>query len=128
MMKYAVVLARAAGVIGVLAIVGLSLVPGSHRPHTWLPGKAEHFIAYLGTASALALGFHAASSRLAAALGLALLAGAMEYLQHSVPGRHAAVLDAFASASGGVVGIAIGAVLYAFAARAQKSARAPGPG
>jgi VanZ family protein len=127
-MRYAVNLARAVGVIGVLAIVGLSLVPGAHRPHTGLPGKAEHFIAYLGTASALALGFHAASSRLAAALGLALLAGTMECLQLSVPGRHAAILDAFASASGGVVGIGIGAVLYTFAARAYKSSGAPGTG
>jgi VanZ family protein len=127
-MRYAVNLARAVGVIGVLAIVGLSLVPGGHRPHTWLPGKAEHFIAYLGTASALALGFHAASSRLAAVLCLVLLAGTMECLQLSVSGRHAAILDAFASASGAVVGIGLGAALYTFAARAYKGSGSPRTG
>jgi VanZ family protein len=124
-MRRAIIFARTAGVIGVLAIIVLSLVPGPHRPHTWLPGKAEHFVAYCGTASVLALGFHAAASRLGAALGLAVLAGLMEAMQRSVPGRHAAISDALVSAAGGVAGIAIGAILYSAAARAYKSSTAP---
>jgi VanZ family protein len=127
-MRYAVISARTVGVIGVLAIIVLSLVTGAHRPHTWLPGKAEHFVAYCGAASALAVGFPAAASRLAAASGLAFLAGAMEVFQHLVPGRNAAVSDALASAAGGVFGIAIGSIVYAAAARAYKSSAAPGTG
>ena len=50
-------IARAAGFFGVLAIIVLSLVPGTYRPHTGLPGVAEHFIAYCSTAFAFALGF-----------------------------------------------------------------------
>jgi hypothetical protein len=42
-------IARAAGFFGVLAIIVLSLVPGAYRPHTGLPGVAEHFIAYYST-------------------------------------------------------------------------------
>ena len=38
-------IARAAGFFGVLAIIVLSLVPSTYRPHTGLPGVAEHFIA-----------------------------------------------------------------------------------
>ncbi|SFK60765.1 hypothetical protein [Methylocapsa palsarum] len=124
-MRYAVFFARIAGVLGVLAIVVLSLVPGSQRPHTWLPGKAEHFVAYCGTASALALGFPAAACRIAAASCLAFLAGAMEVLQRSVHGRHAAFSDALVSALGGVFGVVIGAILYAAAARAYKNSSTP---
>jgi hypothetical protein len=49
-------IARVAGFFGVLAIIVLSLVPGTYRPHTGLPGVAEHFIAYCSTAFAFALG------------------------------------------------------------------------
>ena len=34
------------GWIGVVAIAVLSLVPGSLRPHTGLPGQMEHALAY----------------------------------------------------------------------------------
>jgi hypothetical protein len=38
-----------AGFAGIAAITILSLVPGSERPHTGLPGHAEHFAAYACT-------------------------------------------------------------------------------
>lgn len=126
-MRFGVTIARVAGALGILAIIVLSLVPGPHRPHTWLPGKAEHFVAYCGTALALALGFRAAASRIAIILGLAFLAGSMEVLQRSIAGRHAAISDALVSSSGGVFGIAIGAILYAAAARARKAPSPRGP-
>jgi hypothetical protein len=34
----------------ILTIAVLSLVPGQARPHTWLPGQVEHFLAYFITA------------------------------------------------------------------------------
>lgn len=37
------------------AIPSLSLVPGNSRPHAFLPGQAEHFIAYTVAGSLLAL-------------------------------------------------------------------------
>jgi hypothetical protein len=72
------------------------------RPHTALPGVAEHFIAYYSTALAFAPGFRSKASRVGIALGLALLAGPMEILQLRVPGRHSAILDAVVSSLGGV--------------------------
>jgi VanZ family protein len=111
---------RAAGFFGVLAIIVLSLVPGTYRPHTGLPGEAEHFIAYCSTASALALGFRSRASRVAIALGLTLLAVLMEVLQLWVPGRNAAIMDAVVSSLGGLIGIVLGGILFDFVARANK--------
>jgi hypothetical protein len=62
-MKFSIAIVRGAGFFGVLAIIVLSLVPGAYRPHTGLPGQAEHFIAYCSTALALTLGFSSIASR-----------------------------------------------------------------
>ena len=91
-------IARAAAFFGVLAIIALSLVPGIDRPHTGLPGEAEHFIAYCATAAAFALGFWSRASRIMIALGLTLLAGRWKLW---VPGRHSAIGDAVVSGMGG---------------------------
>lgn len=111
-MSWAVGIARTLGVVGLFAIVVLSLLPGSQRPHSGLPGPAEHFISYSCTAFALSFSFRAVSSRIAIAVGLACLAATMEALQHWSPGRHAAIVDAVASSSGGVFGILAGAMIY----------------
>jgi hypothetical protein len=111
-------IARAAAFFGVLAIIILSLLPGIDRPHTGLPGKAEHFIAYCATATAFALGFWSRASRIMIALGLTLLAGSMEIMQLWVPGRHSAIGDAVVSGMGGLLGIALGGLLLSLAARA----------
>ena len=47
---------RAAGYAAILLIGVLSLVPGTLRPETGAPGQFEHFVAYLGAATFLALG------------------------------------------------------------------------
>ena len=107
-MTFLFTIARAAGFFGVLAIIVLSLVPGTYRPHTGLPGEAEHFIAYYSTAFAFALGFR--SRAVVIALGLTLLAGSMEVLQLWVPGRHSAIIDAVVSSLGGLLGIALGGI------------------
>ena len=80
-MTFPLAIVRAAGFFGVLAIIGLSLVPGADRPHTGLPGMVEHFFAYCFTASALAFGFRTRAAWIAITLGLTLLATSMEVLQ-----------------------------------------------
>ncbi|HUB63983.1 MAG TPA: VanZ family protein [Methylocella sp.] len=124
-------LARAAGFLGVLGIIVLSLVPGAVRPHTGLPGAVEHFLAYALTASALSFGFRPLAYRIVFAAGLALLAGLMEILQHFVPGRHPAAADAFVSSLGGLFGLALGSLLRELAVQAYRKyhnfGEAPGP-
>jgi hypothetical protein len=119
-MNHFLTIARAAGFIGILGIIVLSLVPGIDRPHTGLPGQAEHFIAYCVTAFSLALGFRSTASRAIIALALTLLAGAMEVLQLWVPGRHSAIIDALASSLGGLFGIALGGLLLGLVTQAYK--------
>ncbi len=41
----------------VAAISAFSLVPGDFRPHSFLRGQAEHFVAYAGTGLFVAFGF-----------------------------------------------------------------------
>jgi VanZ family protein len=128
-MTFLFTIARAAGFFGVLAIIALSLVPGTYRPHTGLPGVAEHFIAYYSTAFAFVLGFRSTASRVVIALGLTLLAGSMEVLQLWVPGRHSAIIDAVISSLGGLSGIALGGLLLGLATYDRASFpfdRAPG--
>jgi hypothetical protein len=100
-MTFLFTIARAAGFFGVLAIIVLSLVPGTYRPQL-VPSEAEHFIAYYSTAFAFALGFRSRASRVVIVLGLTLLAGSMEVLQLWVPGRHSAIIDAVVSRLGGL--------------------------
>ena len=130
-MTFLIIIARAAGLCGVLGIIILSLVPGVDRPHTGLPGEVEHFIAYGLTASALALGFRPLAFRVVLAIGLSLLAGSMEIFQSWVPGRHPAITDAIVSSSGGLLGLAIGGLLFELATLATKKRRplgeSPGP-
>jgi hypothetical protein len=122
-MTFLFTIARAAGFFGVLAIIVLSLVPGTYRPHTGLPGEAEHFIAYYSTAFAFALGFRSRASRVVIAHGLALLAGSMEVLQLWVPGRHPGIIDAVVSSLGGLLGIALGGLVLGLATQAYKKHR-----
>ena len=130
-MTFLIIIARAAGFCGVLGIIILSLVPGVDRPHTGLPGEVEHFIAYGLTASALALGFRPLAFRVVLAIGLSLLAGSMEIFQYWVPGRHPAITDAIVSSLGGLLGLAIGGLLFELATLATKKRRplveSPGP-
>jgi hypothetical protein len=65
---------RVAGLTGTLTLVVLSLLPGSERPHTGLPGQLEHVIAYCATAVFLGLGYSTARARVGVVLFLALLA------------------------------------------------------
>lgn len=106
---------RVAGLCGIILILVLSLVPGSERPHTGLPGGAEHFLAYCLTAAVLALGFWAWSTRIAIAVGLAFLASLLEILQLWIPARDAQISDVFVSGLGSLCGIVLGGIAVSVA-------------
>ncbi len=105
--------ARSAAFACVAAIAFLSLVPGAERPHTGLPGRAEHFIAYAGTGVFVALGYISWRYRRIAWLGLAAASCLFELLQNFVPGRSPSLFDALASSGGLTCGMAVGALLTA---------------
>ena len=89
--------------LALLAI--LSLVPGEARPHTGLPGQAEHFFAYLMTGLFLGLGVSRPRYRIGLALGLCVYAGILEIFQIWIPGRNAALMDFAASSTGAFMGM-----------------------
>ncbi|WP_409455330.1 VanZ family protein [Methylosinus sp. H3A] len=93
-------LARIFVFIGTLAIAALSLIPGSLRPHTELPGRAEHFSIYAAVSFCVALGYVSRRQRLLICLGLAAASGVFELLQAYVPNRSPSLYDALASAAG----------------------------
>ncbi len=99
----------------VLAIVVLSLVPGSMRPHTPMPGRMEHFVAYAGAGLFLALGYQSARQRMLGWLCLAAGSGLFEILQNFTPDRGPSAYDALASAGGLTVGLLVGALAAALA-------------
>jgi len=73
------------------AIVALSVVPPSLRPETGLPHGIEHFVIYLATGLAFALGCELRPGLLATLL--VFFSGAVEIAQLFVPGRHARLSD-----------------------------------
>jgi VanZ family protein len=102
--------ARIFGWLTVLVIVILSAVPGAARPHTGLPGVAEHFAIYLGVSASLAVGYERRVSAGVVAVVLALAAVSLEVVQMIVPNRHPSLLDIFASAAGAFAGAGVACV------------------
>ncbi len=98
----------------VAAIAALSLVPGHFRPHSFLPGQAEHFVVYAGTGLFVALGYTTPRQRFFGWLGLALASGAFELLENIVRDRPPSTFDALASTAGLSVGLATGALAVAW--------------
>ncbi|HMF06603.1 MAG TPA: VanZ family protein [Methylocella sp.] len=94
-----------AGFAGIAAITILSLVPGSERPHTGLPGHAEHFAAYACTGFALSVAYLGLRERLIFWFGLAMASGVFEILQRWIPGRSPEIRDALASTFGLTTGL-----------------------
>ncbi|MGA7325677.1 MAG: VanZ family protein [Rhodomicrobium sp.] len=93
------------------AIAILSLVPGQARPHTGLPGQAEHFLAYFMTAILLGIQVRNLTSRITLAFALCAYAAMLETLQIWIPGRSAQIIDFGASSSGALAGIIFSALL-----------------
>jgi hypothetical protein len=102
-------LARIATWTGIVAITILSLLPGSMRPHTGLPGQVEHFLAYACTGFAASLGYLSFRERIIVWIALGAASGFFEFLQACIPGRSSDVRDAFASTIGLTAGLLVGA-------------------
>lgn len=108
---------RLAGWIGCASIVVLSLVPGSERPHTGMPGQFEHVLAYALTAAAFGLGYRERRIRLALVAMLIGLAVVLETAQILIPGRVAQALDVAAGSLGAVLGMTAAAAAAALTKR-----------
>lgn len=81
------------GWLGVAAITALSLAPGSLRPHTGLPGRMEHALAYGVTGALLFVGYWRPRDRTLLWIGLAACSALFELLQNFAPGRSPAIAD-----------------------------------
>lgn len=127
-----IIIARAAGLLIVLAIGSLSLLPGSARPHGAWPWSMEHAAAYLTAAALLSLGFLGTrTDRIRGSVGLraltiggllAVYGAALEALQHLVPGRTPSLVDLSANIVGTALGIGF-ALLLRSVAPAQQGCR-----
>lgn len=95
----------------VLVILTLSLAPGDARPHTLLPGKLEHFIAYAGTGLLFSIAYRRRKTRALIWGALVIASLVLEAVQSFIPGRSPSLLDALASSMGLTVGLACGATL-----------------
>ena len=99
-MTKVVMLARAGAWPALLAIIVLSVVPGTMRPHLLGNDRAEHFVAYLIAGSLFATGYLRPSQLLLSGVLLTICAGALEVVQLLIPGRLASPRDFIASAAG----------------------------
>jgi VanZ family protein len=103
-------LAALAGWLGLFVIAVLSLVPGEFRPHTDLPGPAEHILAYALTGTALAVGYPRTWHRILWFLAMSAAGVLFEILQLWIPGRSPSVIDVTACSSGTALGLFFGAL------------------
>lgn len=109
-MKFAM-LARIVAWPTVAAIIVLSVVPGSVRPHILGNDRVEHFVAYLVVGSLFAIGYVRPLQLLWSGVMLTVCAGALELAQLLIPGRLASPRDFIVSATGAWIGFLIGAVI-----------------
>ena len=109
--------ARIGARLCVLALAVLSWTPGQYMVRTdVLTGHEERFLTYL-IAGAIIAAAPRGSTPLRTAILLWLYAGVLELGQNFVPGRHPAIEDFAASASGALVGILLTTVLRARVSR-----------
>ena len=108
-------LARIGTPLALLAIVVLSSVPGSERPHTGLAGQIEHLVAYALTAAGILVGYpHRRTATLAT---LIILAAVLEIGQNWIPGRMPQLIDFIASTGGALLGAVVGEFANRWAGR-----------
>jgi VanZ family protein len=105
-------LAALASWLGLVVIAVLSLVPGDDRPHTFLPGPAEHVLAYALTGMALAIGYPQPRHRVFWFLGMSAAGALFEILQLWDPGRLPSLIDVAACSSGAALGLFFGAFFF----------------
>jgi VanZ family protein len=98
----------ALAVTSLLAILVLSLVPGTLRPHTMmLPPGVEHVAAYAVAAFFLGLAGHHRVPPVQLVLLLTAYGGLLELGQLWVPGRNGQVSDIGADLTGASIGIVV---------------------
>jgi VanZ family protein len=102
-----------AAVLGIIALVILSWVPGDLRPPSGAGRTLEHAGAYLLVAMVLTAGC-VKRVRILSALGLVMLALVLEVGQLWIPGRDAAVRDFLASSVGAVTGWIVAEIVLAY--------------
>jgi VanZ family protein len=89
--------------LSTLTIVVLSLVPPSLRPITGLPHKREHFAIFVIWGMAFGLGYRI--NLVYQLVWAVLFAGAIEFAQYWVPGRHARISDLVVDVEAACVGV-----------------------
>lgn len=92
-----------AGFACIVILVVLSLLPARDMIRTGAPKGVEHFIAYFLSAAILSAGI-GRKTEMRVAVGLVLLSGLMEGLQHFSPGRTPHLSDFVASSGGAAAG------------------------
>ena len=97
---------RVVGWLAVLAIVVLSVVPGTLRPDVLGEKHMEHLVAYLGTSILLAAGYPRRFQLILIGVLLASGSGVLEIVQLWIPGRSSSPVDFAASSLGAWVGVA----------------------
>jgi hypothetical protein len=95
----------------VAAIIVLSVVPGSVRPHVLGNDRVEHFVAYLVVGSLFAIGYVRPLQLLSSGVMLTICAGALELTQLLIPGRLASPRDFIVSVTGAWIGFLVGAAI-----------------
>ncbi|RWM24475.1 VanZ family protein [Mesorhizobium sp.] len=110
-------ISRLAALVLLAAITFATLSPIQMRPHL-SDANVERALAYALFGVALALGFR--GRLVQAMLFVCAVAGVLELLQVIDPGRHARLQDALLKAAAGLIGIAMGRIILAAAARAAR--------
>jgi VanZ family protein len=104
--------ARIAAWLLTVAIFVLSIVPPWLRPETGAPHSLEHFAIFFATGVAFGVGY--SLKQVSVMVGLLIFAGAIEFAQVFIPGRHARLSDFVIDALALCFGVAVTSV---FAAR-----------
>lgn len=101
-----------AGLLAVCLIIYLSIIPGDAQIRTVAPKELEHFIAYLAGAFALERAFGRNWRWPVVILFFIALAGTLELIQSSIPGRTTKLVDWEASLLGAVFGSVFAKLLH----------------
>lgn len=117
-MKKLPLAANTAAWLAVLAVIVLSVVPGSMRPHVLHNDYAEHFLAYFISGSLFAIAYQRPVQLLLNAVLLATCAASLEVIQLWIPGRTASVGGFEISAIGAWIGLM--AVVFVRRTRARR--------
>jgi VanZ family protein len=89
------------------SIVGLTVVPPSSRPTTFVPHEMEHAAIFFATG--ISFGMVYVGREWLLSIGAISFCAAIELLQLYIPGRHARLSDFVVDATAAVFGVFVGA-------------------